>query len=482
MRISLRSGILSSLGILALALPGCGPGNNAASNVLKKPELPTDTQAKCKVAKSQSEPLIVEWPETQRAKLESLRKRGLLAVHYEGCELSMLSQCHVKGTYGYSGITRKQSKVTIKDADELYASMPAFAVKLEGKLKSAGQLNVQMTLVGRYEAQGAPSTTADLEGDCEGATHVVSALAVGAFTFFAGADAEVGGGVSAFGAGGGGKSTANRELLQRDGDEASCAGSTAADKLPPEGCGAALQLEVIPLAAPKPVAASVAVPAPYSPNSAAGPTSAAAASASLLKRKDCKGPNFTWDGDKCIPKTPRETPPPPAVECAYGEHREGNTCVADRAVNKTCGDNEYFEGGRCVARTINCSPGEHKEGSRCVADAHTPADSDPVRTALGLGALGGVTVGAVLGGMAMAKASDAKKGCNASTTICTDEALSQKDTAITMGWISTVGLGVGVLSGVGWLLWPSLSGGGNKTKVTFVPLPGGAAFSAGGKF
>lgn len=469
---------LATTGVLALAIPGCGPGNNAAASVLKNPELPTDTQAKCKVAKSQSEPLIVEWPETQRAKLESLRKRGLLAVHYEGCELSMLSQCRVKGTYGYSGITRKQSKVTIKDADELYASMPAFAMKLEGKLKSAGQLNVQMTLVGRYEAQGAPATTADLEGDCDGATHVVAALAVGAFTFFAGSDAEVGGGGTFMGAGAGGKSTANRELLQRDGDEASCSQSTANDKLPPEGCGAALQLEVIPLATARPAAAAVLAPPPYS---ASGATTAGATSANLIKRKDCKGPTMFWDGEKCVPKGARNDPPPPAIECSDGEHRENGRCVADRVVTKTCAEGEYLEAGRCRAHEVKCAAGEHKSGSRCVPDDRPQPESDPVRTALGFGALGGFGAGAAIGAVALSKASKAKEeNCKEATMVCSQAGLDARDSAITLGWVSTIGLGVGILSGVGWLLWPSLSPA--KTKVTFTPLPGGGAFSAGGRF
>ncbi|MFO0666500.1 MAG: hypothetical protein U0174_21275 [Polyangiaceae bacterium] len=480
-----RSGVFVPMTLAAAAwalatLSACGPSNNAASSVLKKPELPTDTQAKCKVAKSQSEPLIVEWPETQRAKLESLRKRGLLAVHYEGCELSMLSQCRVKGTYGYSGITRKQSKVTIKDADELYASMPAFAVKLEGKLKTAGQLNVQMTLVGRYEAQGGPATTADLEGDCEGATHVVAALAVGAFTFFAGSDAEVGGGGSFMGAGAGGKSTANRELLQRDGDEASCAQSTASDKLPPEGCGAALQLEVIPIAAAKPSAAAAAavapVPAPY----VSGASTAGAATANLLKRKDCKGPTLQWDGEKCVPKPRSE--PPPLEECATGEHREGTRCVRDRAVNKTCEDGEYFDSGRCVKRELHCAADQHQEGSRCVRNPEPPTQSDPVRSVFGLGAIGGFGAGAVLGVMALAKVSKTEDTyCNKTTKVCSQAGIDERDAGITLGWISTVGFGVGALSSLGWLLWPSISGS-SKTNVAFTPLPGGGTITAGGKF
>src|SRR5512143_1408612 len=124
--------------VLGLAAMACGgSGTNAAASQLKTPELPTDRQSKCKVAKSQSEPLIVEWPDTARGKLEAMRSRGLVAVRYQGCELEVLARCKVKtGAYDYTPITKKQSRVTIKDEDELFASMPVGALKLESKLKS----------------------------------------------------------------------------------------------------------------------------------------------------------------------------------------------------------------------------------------------------------------------------------------------------------------------------------------------------------
>src|SRR5690349_20089989 len=124
--------LLVAFAPMAMGLGGCGTSQNAASQLVKAPELPTDKQAKCKVAKSQSEPLIVEWPDAARGRLESVSRRGLVAVRYEGCELAVLPRCTVKstnGAYSYSPITRKQSKVTIKDADELYANMPVGAVK-----------------------------------------------------------------------------------------------------------------------------------------------------------------------------------------------------------------------------------------------------------------------------------------------------------------------------------------------------------------
>jgi hypothetical protein len=263
-----RLGLL--LACVALGACGGGMGENAASKLAKAPELPTDKQSKCKVLKSREEPLVVEWPDTARGKLESLSHRGLVAVHYEGCELEVLGRCRVKsGAYGYSPITRKQSTVVIKDEDDLYANMPVGALRLEGKLKSAGQLNVQMTIVGRYEAQTNRVGDSDLEGECGEATHVVSALTVGSFTFFAGAGAEASGGASFAGAGAGARSTAARETLEKDGDESACMRATGADPKPPEGCGALLQIEVMPLAkaarVEPPAPVPVPEPRPYTP-------------------------------------------------------------------------------------------------------------------------------------------------------------------------------------------------------------------------
>ena len=66
------------------------------------------------------------------------------------------------------------------------------------------------------------------------------------------------------------------------------------------------------------------------------------------------------------------------------------------------------------------------------------------------------------------------------------EALAKKDTAVTIGWVSTVGFGVSLLSGAAWLLWPTLTGSsktkGGSSGVSVAPLPGGAAVSASGRF
>jgi hypothetical protein len=76
---------------------------------------------------------------------------------------------------------------------------------------------------------------------------VVSAVTVGAFTFTAGADAEVGGSATVLGAGGGAKSSSKRETLSSDGSEGACDKATLGDRAPPDECGALIRLEVVPL-------------------------------------------------------------------------------------------------------------------------------------------------------------------------------------------------------------------------------------------
>ncbi len=162
---------------------------------------------------SRAKPLIVEWPSADRGKLEAqVRNHGLAVVDYSGCTMRILDRCTGGAMYKYSPITRKTDSVVIRDTDDLYANVPVGAAKLEAKLAKSGELDVQMTMVGRWETPNPSFRLDQLQGECAGATHVVSAVTVGAFTFTAGADAEVGGGATVLGVGGG----AEEQLQARD--------------------------------------------------------------------------------------------------------------------------------------------------------------------------------------------------------------------------------------------------------------------------
>jgi len=94
-------------------------------------------------------------------------------------------------------------------------------------------------------------------------------VSVGAFDFYAGADASVGAGASVGAIGAGAKSQSSRETLTKNGDPESCAKATPDDKSPPAECGALIRIEVVPLGEAKaaPVQAT-ALPATSAPSPA----------------------------------------------------------------------------------------------------------------------------------------------------------------------------------------------------------------------
>jgi hypothetical protein len=125
--------------------------------------------------------------------------------------------------------------------------MPIHTASLEARLSQKQELDVGMTIVGLYQADGHAFQGAELRGECAGATHVVSALAVGAFEIDASARSDLSGGVHAFGAGASAQHEASREVVHKDGDRTACARGTARDTAPPEACGAMLRVEVVPV-------------------------------------------------------------------------------------------------------------------------------------------------------------------------------------------------------------------------------------------
>jgi hypothetical protein len=240
---------LTRCGLVAVSLAlACMP--RPAERLLSQTPNPwVGDQGKCSVRHSQSNPLIVEWPAADRGSLEMRLRKGTAVVRYEGCRMEVLRRCSVPGSsYAYGGFTRKTEQVRMRDADELYANLPVGAARFEAKLQSAEALTVAMTMVGMYESDRDAVGLDEVTGECEGATHIVSGVQVGAYEFFAERSAQVGGSAGlASGPAIGGASGAERETLTRDGELQRCEGATADDTVPPEGCGALLRLEVVPL-------------------------------------------------------------------------------------------------------------------------------------------------------------------------------------------------------------------------------------------
>lgn len=239
---------LAAAGLIVTAGTGCPKKGSPSDQLAVSPDLATQTgQAKCGVKASAAKPLVVEWPAADRGALEARANRSLVAVRYQGCEMEVLTNCTVQGAYSYLGLNQKREGVRIKSVDELYAQLPVGAVALEGKLERAGQLNVDMVIVGRKEAERSEFSERDLEGRCDEATHVITGITLGAFSFYAGASAEVGAAVKVGNIGAGASSGTEREVLKEDGNADSCAAASQSDAAAPDGCGALLRVEVVPI-------------------------------------------------------------------------------------------------------------------------------------------------------------------------------------------------------------------------------------------
>ncbi len=237
----------------AASLVACAAGTTGA------PQAPTYSPADATTAgaaKSASRPLILEWPAADRATLEAQRAQGVVVVRYGGREIEVLRGCKVTGAYRYVPVTPKEEDVVMRDRAELDAAMPVHAVSLEARLAQKQQLQVAMTIVGAYEADARAWAAADLQGQCDGATHVVQELTVGAFEIDASAESSQAAGAGAFGVGASASHDAARETLNRDGDKAACAKSAAGDGAPPFACGAMLRMQVVPIRFPAAAASS----------------------------------------------------------------------------------------------------------------------------------------------------------------------------------------------------------------------------------
>jgi hypothetical protein len=224
--------------LLALVSSCGGPG--LVAPLARAPEMPGD-QTRCRLAANQENPLVTEWPATEKANLEARLREGSVMVSYSGCTLRMLPRCHVRGTYQWRRTTTSTDVIEIRNADELYAKMPLGAVSLEGELQRSGRLAVQTTAAGQLQLSGFEPSSVPKSNECEGATHVVGALSVGAFKLRSGGAAHAGGNASVAGIGSGRAASDSEETIMREaGAPARCELGTEA--APHPECASPLQM------------------------------------------------------------------------------------------------------------------------------------------------------------------------------------------------------------------------------------------------
>jgi len=162
-----------------------------------------------------------------------------VAVAFSGCSMRVLPDCRVRGAYRWTRTTPASDSLEINDADELFAKLPLGAASLEGELKRSGKLSVQTTVAGQLRLEGGGVADVPREGPCAQATHVVSALSLGAFALKAGGAGNASAGVTIASVGTGIKHENSADLLRSAGDFDSCSQGT--DQGPHANCASPIQ-------------------------------------------------------------------------------------------------------------------------------------------------------------------------------------------------------------------------------------------------
>lgn len=200
---------------------------------------------RCRVGAGRSNPLVTEWPAAEKANLESLMAGGAVAVEYTGCSMRVLTQCRLNGGYAWQRTTPASDTVEIEDEDQLFAKLPLGAVSLSGELKRSGKLTVYTSVAGQMRLQGASPADVPAWGECARATHVVGALAVGAFSLSGSGKTGVGGEVSVANYSGGAHRDRSAGIVRSAGDWQACGQGT--DGAPHPNCRSPIQAFLWPI-------------------------------------------------------------------------------------------------------------------------------------------------------------------------------------------------------------------------------------------
>lgn len=248
----MRRGSIAALGAVLVAGSGCGasvPEVDARAPTLADAQGSAQTAAMCERAESRDTPLVVEWPGTHKVELESISKRGIVVVAYEGCKLSVLPLCEAKGAYRFEAVSPQRDGLQIKDEADLFAKLPVAAPGLRAELASGKAFKLDYVLVGQRIAEAPPAA---MTGDCAGATHFVRTISVGAYQMDSSARAEQGADVDAGIVQTGGSRRASRSRNRGSGDVDGCASKTDLDEAGARsaGCSAPVQLGLMKLARP----------------------------------------------------------------------------------------------------------------------------------------------------------------------------------------------------------------------------------------
>lgn len=236
--------------VALMSLAGC-PADRAPPSVAA-PEPQAQQIRDCHILNAQTEPLVIDLQDAERAQLELALRKGPAVVRAD-CErgVQLLPQCEVEGDYSYVGFTQRERVTQLRNQAEVKANLPTFGLAWVSQLgvdfERGTSLDIALSMVGQRATSLGSLRPEDMRGSCEGATHFVKRAYLGAFAVEKGQTTDVRTAAQIFGVGvGAGGSSSERERVS-DGDLSACKSAATTDTAPPEGCAAVLRVSLAPL-------------------------------------------------------------------------------------------------------------------------------------------------------------------------------------------------------------------------------------------
>ena len=195
-------------------------------------------------------PLVVHWPDTQRAALESAMTRGVAVIKYTCEGVEVLPGCNLPGDYAYGGVSKKTQLVKMNSrlsAEANFSTGLPYLQGLEAAFAAGKSLDLAYILVGNKTTTRTEATVSELRGRCEGATHFIYQTHLGAWAMGTNASGEISAAMEVFGRGGGGGAAKSVEKMSSDGDPGKCDATAQSDLEPTDGCSALLRATLFAL-------------------------------------------------------------------------------------------------------------------------------------------------------------------------------------------------------------------------------------------
>jgi TPR repeat protein len=249
-----------TLGILAISLSssllvGCA-GHSAGSAARPKEMSAKDALASESGPAVQCSPsdddrtLIVDLDSSDRKTIEEMVgiKKVVPVVAYDCKSLKILPTCKLDAEFTYIGSSSRERVIEIESFDKVAADIPLASASLKASVQGGRKVEIALAEVGSkssaMELVAKPQLTPLRKGDCEGATHFVYKVDVGAFAIAQKTSGEASAAAEVFGKGASGESKDSKKSSANEGKLDACRKATSDDKVSPGDCGVPLRLHL----------------------------------------------------------------------------------------------------------------------------------------------------------------------------------------------------------------------------------------------